>query len=391
MGGGDFAHASRASRRHLLTLVVLWLDLRRVGTRGTGLVGTPLRKPSGIYSLRVCYFGHAVGAILFATQSRGLSPRLFRTPRVGAAGAIRLGLAGAVGPFRFSLSVRGSRDGITPLGRAEGGALVSETREQLRRQFTSLIAWERRKHFEGVALISAGLALVLAIVLLPLPAYLSIVGLRWLMPLLLMLLLTPWFLHRWRWRKQDSARALVNLDKTLRLAERATTAWELSTQDTKHAAHELVFKEAHQRLAGFDARRQFPRQWHWQTYAAGPLLLLWIALVWFEVDRSLLNPSTGTTSSLVYKLREFSRDLQAKAKSEGLSQSLKAGQELEKVAHETLAAKHSDEQLKQELAGMAKKFERETKSGDEKSFSAGESREALQDLKAELETARDLF
>ena len=268
---------------------------------------------------------------------------------------------------------------------------MSETREQLQRQFRALIAWERRKHFERAALISAGLALASAIVLLPLPAFLPVVGLRWLMPLLLMLLFTPWLTHRWRWRKQDSARALVNLDKTLKLAERATTAWELSAQDSHHAAHELVFKQAYQRLSGFDARRQFPRQWSWETYAAAPLLLLWIALIWFEVDRSLLNQSTGTVSPLVYKLQEFSRDLQAKAKSEGLSESLKAGQELEKIARETLAAKHTDEQLKKELAGTAKQFERDAKSSDPKSFSAGESREALQDLKAELETARDFF
>ena len=270
---------------------------------------------------------------------------------------------------------------------------MSAARDSLQAQFAGLLAWERRKRLEQTALVMAGVAVALAIVLLPLPGYFPVNGLRWLMPLLLMLLIAPWFFHRWRWRRQDATRSMVQLDKTLNLAERATTAWELSSRETTSAVDELVFKQAQERLHGFAARRLFPRQWHWQSYAAGPLLFLWLALLWFDVDRSLVEQSSGAPPpSLAHKVGEFSRELQEKAKSEGLSESLKAGQELEKLARKNLEQKSSEEQLKQELAGMAKKLEAAAKSGaDKDSFSAGESQQALQDLKAELEAARDLL
>lgn len=269
---------------------------------------------------------------------------------------------------------------------------MSAARDSLQAQFAGLLAWERRKRLEQTALVMAGVAVALAIVLLPLPGYFPVIGLRWLMPLLLMLLIAPWFFHRWRWRQQDATRSLVELDKTLNLAERATTAWELSSRETTSAVDELVFKQAQERLHGFAARRVFPRQWHWQSYGVGPLLLLWLALLWFEVDRSLVEQSSGAPLSLAHKVGEFSRELQEKAKSEGLRESLKAGQELEKMARKNLEQKSSEEQLKQELAGMAKKLEAAAKSGaDKDSFSAGESQQSLQDLKAELEAARDLL
>jgi hypothetical protein len=269
---------------------------------------------------------------------------------------------------------------------------VSAAREALHGQFAALLAWERQKRLEQNALMVAGVALALAILLLPLPGFFPVDGLRWVMPLALMLLVAPWFCHRWRWRDQDSARAMVELDRSLNLAERATTAWELSGRDGSSAAHELVFKQADEKLRGFDARRQFPRQWHWQSYAAGPLLLLWLALLWFEVDRSLVGHDLAQPPSLAHKLGEFSRALQEKAASEGLKESLKAGEELEKLARENLAAKQGDEQLKKNLAGMSKKLEAAAQAGAENNLStAGESQQALQDLKAELEAARDLL
>jgi len=268
---------------------------------------------------------------------------------------------------------------------------MSAPQSTVRRQLENLITWERRKHNEQSILISAGAALASAIVLLPLPNYLPLDGLRWFMPVFFMLLIAPWLLRRRRWRDRDSARALVRLDKTLDSAERATSAWEFSADEPTRAAHQLIFKQAHERMSGFDARRQFPRHWQWPSYAAGPLLVLWLALLWFEVDRALVQQNSAALPSLAYKLGEFSRELKAKAKSEGLSESLKVGQELEKVARESIAGKRSDEQLKRELAGMAQKLERAAKSGSPESFTAGESQQALQDLKAEVEAARDLF
>lgn len=269
---------------------------------------------------------------------------------------------------------------------------MSATNESLRGQFADLLAWERRKRAEQSALLCAGVALALAILLLPMAGFFPHYGLRWWLPLALLVLLAPWFWQRCRWRDQDSLRTLVDLDKSLNLAERATTAWELTRREQNGAADELVFKQARERLAGLDARRQFPRQWSWQSYGAGPLLLLWLALLWFEVDRSLVGQSFRADSSLARSVGEYSRQLKERARSEGLEESLKAAEELEKLARESLAAKKNEAQLKQELAGMAQKLEDVAKSGaDKNNFTAGESQQALQDLKAELEAARDLL
>ena len=269
---------------------------------------------------------------------------------------------------------------------------MSAARESLRGKFASLLAWERHKRREQNALMMAGIALALAILLLPLPGYIPLDGLRWAMPLLLMLLIAPWFFRYRRWRETDAARTLVEVDKSMNLAERATTAWELAALESASAVEELVFQQADEKLRGLDARRQFPRQWPWQSYAAGPLLVLWLALLWFEVDRSLVGEQLGAPPSLAHQIGEFSRELQEKAKSEGLKDSLKAGQELAKLARENLAAKRSEEQLKKELAAMAKKLEAAAKAGAENnSLTAGESQQSLQDLKAELEAARDLL
>ena len=57
--------------------------------------------------------------------------------------------------------------------------------------------------------------------------------------------------------------------------------------------------------------------------------------------------------SLAQKAREFSREFQEKAKNEGLRESLKMGQELEKVARNGVDNKTDDEQFKKELAALS--------------------------------------
>ena len=219
---------------------------------------------------------------------------------------------------------------------------MSAARDSLQEKFAELLAWERRKRHEQTALSLAGVAVALAIVLLPLNGSFPMSWLRWVMPLLLMLAIAPWFVRRWRWRQRDRARALVKLDKTLNLAERATTAWELSARNETSAAAELVFKQAEENLRAVQARGLFPRQWGWQSYAAAPLFALWFGLLWFDADESFVNHRLPAPPTLAHKVQEFSRELQEKAKSEGLSESLKAGQELEQAARKNLDAKSTD-------------------------------------------------
>jgi len=265
--------------------------------------------------------------------------------------------------------------------------------EALQQKFAELLRWERRKRREQILLAIAGVALAVTVVLMPLNPYLPADVLRWVVPVILALGIGPIIFYRQRWRQQDVRRALVQVDKELKLDERASTAWELSTRADQSAAAQLVIKQTEASLRAVEPRGLLPRQWRWQSYAALPLLILWFGLLWFDADRSdLAQQSTGVPQTLAQKLDEFARDFQEKAKSEGLQESFKAGQELEKIARKNIEAKTSDEQLKQELDGAAKKFAAAAKSGaDKNSFSAGETEQSLKDLKAELDAARDLL
>jgi len=268
---------------------------------------------------------------------------------------------------------------------------LSAAKELVQAKLASLLAWERRKRCEQILYTAVGVALLLAIVLLPLDGHLPIRELRWFIPGALLLALAPYFFYRRRWRAQDDRRALVQLDRAMRLEERASTAWELAARGETGATAELVFKQAQDRLRSVEPRTVLPRQRDWQAYAVVPLFALWLGLLWFDGDRSFIE-QRGAPKNLAHQLSEFARELQEKAKSESLRESLRAGQELEQLAKKNIAAKSDDEELKKELAAVAQKLAAAGKSGaDKNSFSAGESQQSLQDLKAELDAARDLL
>jgi hypothetical protein len=265
--------------------------------------------------------------------------------------------------------------------------------EILQSKFAELIGWERRKRREQILAAAFSISWALAILLLPLHAYFANGALRWLVPIALFAGLTPYFFYRRRWRRQDATRALVHLDKTLRLDECAITAWEISTRADPGGAALLVLQQAEKKLRSVEPRTLFPRRWSWPAYLALPLFGLWLVLLWLNVDRQLFdNDRPVAPQTLAHKLREFSRELQEKAKNEGLRESLGMGRELEKVAQKGVETKSADDQVKKEVAGVAKQFAAAAKTGaDKNSFSAAESQQSLKDLKAELEAAQDLF
>jgi hypothetical protein len=264
--------------------------------------------------------------------------------------------------------------------------------DDLEAKFSRLLTWERRKRREQTLISVSCYAAALAIILSPFHIYLPNPWLRWLVPAALFFTLAPWFLYRARWRLGDSARALVNLDKTLGLEERAVTAWELSTRKETQGAALLVLRQAEEKLRALDPRAVSPRRWSWPAYVALPLLALWFTLLWFDFDRSEEQARYGAPPTLAHRLREYSRELQEKAKSEGLRETLKLGRELEKTAQKNIETKNADESLKKELASAAGRFAAAAKSSAEKnSFSSGESEQSLKDLKAEIEATRDML
>jgi hypothetical protein len=260
-------------------------------------------------------------------------------------------------------------------------------------KFAALLRWERRKRREQICATASCYALAAALLALPFYALLRAPWSRWMIPVVLFALLAPIFLFKRRWCRADSARAVARVDRALGLEERAITAWELLERGDARPVAQLVLKQAAERLKTFDPGTLFQRRWHWHHILALPLLVIWLALMWFGIDRQfsdgLLPPATPTSA---HKLREYSRELQERAKSEGLRESLGAGKELEKVAQKGIDANTTDNQFKNELAAASRKIEAMEKSAAEHpSFPAGGSEQNLRDLKAELEAARELL
>jgi hypothetical protein len=265
--------------------------------------------------------------------------------------------------------------------------------EILEQKFAELLSWEKAKRWEQIFRALCCYSLIGALVILPFHAQLlAAFGRAWVLPVIF-LVLAPWLIFQQRWRARDSTRALAELDKALRLDERAITAWEILGRRQASAAETLVIRQAAEQVTALEPRTLFQRQWSWRDYLVLPLFALWLALLWFEVGVSVdHNVGKPTAQALARQLRQYSRELQERARQEKLSESLQVGRELEKAAQKGINEKTGDEKFKSDLAGLAKKLEALGKpSVEPSSFSLAESEQNLKDLRAELEAARDLL
>ena len=262
----------------------------------------------------------------------------------------------------------------------------------LQEKFAAFLAWEKRKRWESILAALGCYALAGALALMLFGSLLTIgIAPPWLL-LGLVFLFAPIVILPQRWNSQDETRALVQLDKTLRLDERAVTAWEALRRGETRAAALLVIKQAGDKLATFNPRESLPRRPSWQAYSVLPLLALWLALLWFDFGTPKTADGLRAPQTVAHKLKEFARELQEKAKGDGLKESLQAGKELEKLAQQGLDKKSSDEQLKKAIAGAAQKLaDAGKKAAERASLATAQSEQSLRDLKAELEATRDLF
>jgi hypothetical protein len=266
---------------------------------------------------------------------------------------------------------------------------LSSENDNLQARFARLLSWERRKRREANLVTALFYALVGALCALPL--FFLARHWIWAVPLALFAALAPYFLFTRRWRERDTARAMATLDKRLELDERATTAWEFLRRGQTGGVALLVLRQAEAGLKGLEPRALFPRAWHWQWYWIAPLFALWLGLLWLGAAPRADSVRSSAPAPLSQKLREFARRLQEKAHSEGLPQTLQAGRELEKIAQRGIDSKTADEQFKTELAGMAKKLAAERHASAQPPQPGSASRQELEDLRAELEGARDFF
>ena len=263
--------------------------------------------------------------------------------------------------------------------------------EALVKKFNEILGWERRKRREQTLAMIGCMTFAFAIVFLPLNGFLPRDWLRWTVPGILFVLLAPWFFYRAKWRHQNSARAVAALDKELRLAECAVTAWEIAGGAELGGAKLLVLQRAEAGLRNIAARQILPRSVSWPMYGVVPLVLLWLALLWLDFDRPYPEARHLGPRNLAERVREYSRELQDKAKGEGLRETLKFGQELEKTAQKSYEQKTPEESLRKEVAGLAQQFTVPASRQDKNAFSSGETEQNLKDLKTELEASRDLL
>jgi len=263
--------------------------------------------------------------------------------------------------------------------------------EALVKKFNEILGWERRKRREQTLAMIGCVTFAFAIVFLPLNGFLPRDWLRWTVPGILFVVLAPWFFYRAKWRHQHSARAVAALDKELRLAECAVTAWEISGGAELGGAKLLVLQRAEAALRNIAARQILPRSVSWPMYGVVPLVVLWLALLWLDFDRPYPEARHFSPRNLAERVREYSRELQDKAKGEGLRETLKFGQELEKTAQKSYEQKTPEESLRKEVAGLAQQFTVPASRQDKNAFSSGETEQTLKDLKTELEASRDLL
>ncbi len=259
----------------------------------------------------------------------------------------------------------------------------------LQESFSGLLKWERVKRREKIIVSVFFYSLLASLMILPvrglLPSWVSPFSL----PVVFFLILAPGFFLLRPWGSRESLRTLFLLDKALHLQERAITAWEILGRKEKKVAELLVLKETGEKLRGLDPRALLKRSLPWHALFTPPLLFLWLLLVWLDIGFHFEKDVEGSQStSLAQKLKEFSHDLQERAGSQGLTESLKIAHALEEVAEKRLRGEMSEKKLGEDLAGVVSEI------GDMGPVASEDSdihfptvpREELLGLKAELET-----
>ena len=268
---------------------------------------------------------------------------------------------------------------------------MSDERLILQERFSELLRWERLKRRERIMVTVLFYSLLLSVSVLPAKELLAPWAGAFYFPPLFFLILAPGFFLRRPWGRRESLRALFLLDKTLRLEERAITAWEILGCKEAKGAEQLVIQEAGERLRGIDPRALFKREYSWHAILTPPLFLVWLLLVWLDMGVHLEKGVPGSQSiSVAQRLKEFSRDLQERAKSQGLNESLKIAHALEELAEQNLKGEGSEKKLSGELAGIFNQIEdtAPVKEGESELTLPTTTREGLLDFKVELETLK---
>ncbi len=220
----------------------------------------------------------------------------------------------------------------------------------LQEKFWQLLRWEKVKRRERILISALFYSVLVALIALPagdlFPPWAEPISL---IPLLF-LIMTLAFFKRRPWGSREALRAISLVDKTLRLQERAVTAWEIVGRRERGPAEELVLVETAANLRSVDMRGLFQRQLSWHVFLVPPLLLLWVLLAWFDVDLHFDWFQGSKAVSVAHRLKEFSHGLKERARKEELAESLKMARALEEIAEKGLQGEIGEEKLKEDLS-----------------------------------------
>lgn len=260
----------------------------------------------------------------------------------------------------------------------------------LQERFSDLLGWQRVQRRERIFIKIFFYCLLASLALIPFRG-MALYGISLLaLPLLFLPVVAAAVFIVRRWGMKESLQALLFLDKTLDLEERAITAWEILRRPGRRAPELLVLAETAERLKEINFRRLLKRPLPWQAFALPPLLLLLLLLVWLDGG---VESERGSKSSrpvtLARQLKEFSREIKERAQSEGLAESLRVATTIEKLAEKRLGEQLSEKKLGEELSGLATEIENTGLTSPTSEFPLSSATgERLSDLKLEMETLR---
>jgi hypothetical protein len=120
-----------------------------------------------------------------------------------------------------------------------------------------------------------------------------------------------------------------------------------------------------------------------------PLFALWLALHLFEARFGHPAAAPQEPTTIARELRDFARRLQEKARVEGLPKTIEAARELERLAQRGIDARSAEKAFQRDIADMQQKIAADARATAQASTGAAESQRQLEDLKTELQTARD--
>ena len=299
MGGGHLAHAARRFRRDARVDPFLCPLLRRLGTGSVGLWERETETREFIVRLFHCRRGRRRTGGLSAAQS-GRSICLAVLGRQELAPLTIAGVSASADTVHFAFHLVLGGAGLAAHRWALKRALRAWTplEKPCEARISLLLGWEKRKRRETTLTVALFYAFLAA---LAVPLFVSLsprLGLgrsggdfrgAGAVPAC----------SRGAGATRDTARALAALDRTLRLDQRATTAWELSRRNETKAVALLVLRQANDMLAELRSRgRSFRARGDRHAWLLPPLLALWLAMLYFDTRFDLQGAAPRQSPSL---------------------------------------------------------------------------------------------